>query len=63
MDDHERALALGDVAAEILLGGLLAADEVQQIVLNLESESCVETVRAQRLDLLLGAAAHDGADR
>ena len=29
MDDHERALALGDVTAEILLGGFLTADKVQ----------------------------------
>ena len=59
---HERALALGDVVAEVLLRALLGAHEVQQVVLDLEREAGVQAVVAQRLDFDLGAAADDGAD-
>lgn len=36
---NQRALALGDIAAEVLLLGLVGAHEVQQIVLDLEGEA------------------------
>ena len=62
MHHHERALALGDVVAEVLLRALLGAHEVQQVVLDLEREAGVQAVVAQRLDFDLGAAADDGAD-
>lgn len=33
----KRALALGDVGAEVLVGGFLSADKVEQVVLNLKA--------------------------
>ena len=60
--DHS-ALALGDIAAEVLCRGFLAAHEVEEVVLELEGEAGRHAVCAQDLDLFLGAAAHDGADR
>ena len=36
----KRALALGDVGAEVLVGGFLSADKVEQVVLNLKGKAC-----------------------
>ena len=58
---NQRALALGDIAAEVLLLGLVGAHEVQQIVLDLEGEARVQPVAAQGLHDLVVGAAHDGA--
>ena len=38
---NERALTLGDVGAEVLVGGLLGANEVEQVILNLEGKAGV----------------------
>ena len=61
MDRDERALALGDVAAEILLGRLLGAGQVQDVVLDLEREAGGHPEGAQSGDLLLRTAAYDRA--
>ena len=58
---NERALTLGDVGAEVLVGGLLGADQVEQVVLNLEGKARVQAKGAQRLNLLLAASANDGS--
>ena len=62
MNGDERALALGDVAAEVLLGGLLCADEIQDVVLDLERKPGSHTEASQRLGLLGGPATHDAPD-
>ena len=49
----KRALALGDVGAEVLVGGFLSADKVEQVVLNLKGEARVQAKGAQRFDLLI----------
>ena len=56
----KRALALGDVGAEVLVGGFLSADKVEQVVLNLKGEARVQAKGAQRFDLLIAAAADNG---
>jgi hypothetical protein len=48
--DHG-ALALGDVAPEVLALGLGVANEVEEVVLQLEGEACVHAKRAKRLHL------------
>ena len=58
---NKGALALGDVAAEVLVIGLGLANEVEQVVLDLERQTGLHAKAAQGLDLLLGASAHDGA--
>jgi hypothetical protein len=63
MHGDERAFAFGDIAAEILALGLLAADEVEQVILDLEGETRLQPEGAQALDLLLRTTAYDGADR
>ena len=55
VDRAQRPLALDDVAAEILAHGLLAAHEVEHVVLDLERESGGHAEAPQRLDLLLAA--------
>lgn len=57
----KRALALGDVGAEVLVGGFLSADKVEQVVLNLKGKACVQAKGAQRFDLLIAAAADNGS--
>ena len=49
------------MSAEVLLRGLLLADEVQQVVLQLERQAGVHAKGAQGLDLLLGTPADEGA--
>ena len=60
-DRDEGALALGDVGAEVLVLGGLVAEEVEQVVLDLERQSGVHAEGSQPFDLLLGAAADDRA--
>ena len=61
------ALALGDVAPEVLALRLGVADEVEQVVLELEGEAGGHAEGAQGLDLPLACAgadrAHDERDR
>ena len=61
MHGNERALTLGDVGAEVLVGGLLGANKVEQVILNLEGKAGVQAKGAQRLDLLFVASANDGS--
>ena len=56
----KRALALGDVGTEVLVGGLLGTDQVEQIILDLEGKAGVQAKGAQCLDLLFAASANDG---
>ena len=60
-DHKQRALALGDVAAEVLALGVGVADEVQKVVLQLEGEARRHAEAVERGELLGRAAAHDGA--
>ena len=39
---NERAFTLGDVGAEVLVGGLFGADQVEQVVLNLKGKAGVQ---------------------
>ena len=50
VNDDERALALGDVAPEILFLSLSRSDQVEQVVLDLERKTRIEAERAQTLD-------------
>lgn len=43
----KRALALGDVGAEVLVGGFLSADKVEQVVLNLKGKARVQAKAAR----------------
>ena len=61
MHGDEGALALCDIGAEVLVGGLFGADQVEQVVLNLEGKARVQAKGAQRLNLLLAAAADNGS--
>ena len=61
MHGNEGALALGDIGAEVLVGGLLGADQVEQVVLNLEGKARVQPKGAQCLNLLFAAAADNGS--
>ena len=61
MYGDKRALALGDVGAEVLVGGFLSADKVEQVVLNLKGKARVQAKGAQRFDLLIAAAADNGS--
>ena len=38
---NERAFTLGDVGAEVLVGGLFGADQVEQVVLNLKGKASI----------------------
>ena len=58
---NERAFTLGDVGAEVLVGGFLSADKVEQVVLNLKGKARMQAKGAQRFDLLIAAAADNGS--
>ena len=63
MNDDERALAFGDIVAEILFGLLFGTDQIEHIVLDLERETRIESKLTQAFDLLFASASHDRADR
>jgi hypothetical protein len=62
MHQRQRALALVEVAEDLLAVLLLVADEVQQVVADLEGRAEVEAEPDQRSQVGLTARTHDGAD-
>ena len=59
--NDERALAFGDIGAEVFVLRLFFTNQVEQVVLNLKGETRVKAKRAKRLDLLLASAADNCA--
>ena len=58
---QQRALALGDVAAEVLALSLGVSDEVQEVVLQLEGKAGAHAKLVERAQLLGRAATAEGA--
>ena len=61
MHGDERALALCDIGAEVLVGGLLGANKVEQIILDLKGKARVQAKGTQRLNLVFAAATDNGS--
>src|SRR5437899_1567565 len=61
-DEHQRSFALENVSIDFLAVTARIADEVEQVVLDLESAAEKEAEADKRLEVELAAGADEGAD-